>query len=44
MASIPSLAEAGATDVQVTLRPFCPTFQATDEVLHSLAATFKAAG
>jgi probable F420-dependent oxidoreductase len=43
MASVPTLTEAGATDIHVTLRPFCPTFEATDDVLHSMARAFKAA-
>jgi hypothetical protein len=42
MASVPTLIEAGATDVQVTLRPFCPTFQSAAGVLDSLARAFRA--
>jgi probable F420-dependent oxidoreductase len=43
MASVPTLLRAGATDVHVTLRPFCPTLQDAGDVLQSLAGAFQAA-
>ena len=42
MASVPTLVEAGATDIHVTLRPFCPTLEDAGEVLLSLAGAFQA--
>jgi probable F420-dependent oxidoreductase len=41
MASVPTLVEAGVTDVHVTLRPFCPTLQDAGAVLLSLARAFQ---
>jgi probable F420-dependent oxidoreductase len=42
MASVPTLVQAGATDVHVTLRPFCPTMEEAGDVLMSLAGAFQA--
>jgi hypothetical protein len=42
MASVPTLVEAGATDIHVTLRPFCPTLEEAGDVLLSLAGAFQA--
>ena len=42
MASVPTLVEAGATDIHVTLRPFCPALEEAGDVLLSLAGAFQA--
>jgi probable F420-dependent oxidoreductase len=43
MASVPTLVGAGATDIHVTLKAFCPTFEGAGDVLQSLAKAFQAA-